>query len=237
MSSYEHGQNRNSLLGNMTPPGESLTPPNPPFSIGASGRPNSGISIASSYSPSTKEKGDNRSSLSINYLPSKFSRPHSPGISYRKANTKGGLVKRGGGRDAFADGANRMPGQNDTDYEGVNVDDWFKGKKPTLHWNRFKWFMFATNTLVSAGVATIPRDGGTVFSSRCYFSLTALSLFSTRVSSYAPPSYPQLTAWTIAALIACLLTWFNIWDHADIVRVGNGMELISELARFRDVIS
>ncbi|KAG8942884.1 hypothetical protein FRC04_003459 [Tulasnella sp. 424] len=180
MSSYEHGQNRNSLLGNMTPPGEPLTPPAPPFSIGASGRPNSGISISSSLS--TKEKGDNRSSLSINYLPSKFSRPHSPGISFRKANTKGGLVKRGGGRDAFADGANRMPGNNDTDYEGVNVDDWFKGKKPTLHWNRFKWIMFFTNTL--------------------------------------------LTVWTIAALIACLLTWFNIWDHADIVRVGNGMELI-----------
>lgn len=225
MSSYEHGQNRNSLLGNMTPPGEPLTPPAPPFSIGASGRPNSGISISSSLS--TKEKGDNRSSLSINYLPSKFSRPHSPGISFRKANTKGGLVKRGGGRDAFADGANRMPGNNDTDYEGVNVDDWFKGKKPTLHWNRFKWIMFFTNTLVSVH----PRGmEGTVFSSLCYFSLTitALSLFSTRVSSYAPFPCSQLTAWTIAALIACLLTWFNIWDHADIVRVGNGMELISK---------
>ncbi|KAG8894373.1 hypothetical protein FRC01_013006 [Tulasnella sp. 417] len=184
MSSYnEHGQNRNSLLGNMTPPmgGGDLTPPNPPFSIGASGRPNSGIStISSSYSG--KEK-DNRSSLSINYLPSKFSRPHSPGVSFHKAN-KGGLVKRGGGRDAFSDSVARMPGQNDTDYEGVNVDDWFngKGKKAALHWNRFKWVMFFTNTL--------------------------------------------LTVWSIAALIACLLTWFNIWDHADIVRVGNGMELI-----------
>lgn len=30
------------------------------------------------------------------------------------------------------------------------------------------------------------------------------------------------------ALVACLLTWFNIWNHADIVRVGNGPELIRQ---------
>ncbi|KAG8852703.1 hypothetical protein FRB96_008559 [Tulasnella sp. 330] len=186
------GRNRNSLIGSMpsTPEAQSsaipLTPPNPPFSIGASGRPNSGISI-SSLTPSQQEKRDNRSSLSINYLPSKFSRPHSPGISYRKANTGGkkGGPKRGGGRDAFADGAARMPGANDTDYDGIAVDGWFQGKPMNLqrlHWNRFKWILIFMNTL--------------------------------------------LTAWTMAALVVCLLTWFNFWNHADIIRVGNETELI-----------
>ncbi|KAG8988832.1 hypothetical protein FRB94_000377 [Tulasnella sp. JGI-2019a] len=188
------GRNRNSLLGNMSPtpstPAEHstelpLTPPNPPFSIGASGRPNSGISISNaSLTPSQKQ--DNRSSLSINYLPSKFSRPHSPGISYRKANTgKKGNVRRGGGREAFAEGEARMPGAGDTDYDGLAVDGWFQGKSPNLqrlHWNRFKWILIIMNTL--------------------------------------------LTSWTLAALVGCLLTWFNIWDHADIVRVGNETELI-----------
>ncbi|KAG8890875.1 hypothetical protein FRB99_003856, partial [Tulasnella sp. 403] len=78
----------------MPPRDAPLQPPNPPFTIGASGRPMSGISLSSTVSATGTSK-DNRSSLSINYLPSKFSRPHSPGISYRKANTGKGLVKRG----------------------------------------------------------------------------------------------------------------------------------------------
>lgn len=31
----------------------------------------------------------------------------------------------------------------------------------------------------------------------------------------------------MTALIFCLLTWFNIWTHADVVRVGNRPELIT----------
>lgn len=37
---------------------------------------------------------------------------------------------------------------------------------------------------------------------------------------------PQLSAYALVALIFCLLTWFNIWTHADIVRVGNHLELV-----------
>ena len=142
-----------SQLRNMSPSpsvhDQALTPPNPPFSAL---RPISMVS-SSTISPSSS-KQDVRNSLSVNYLPSKFSRPHSPGVSYRKANSKnGGLVKRGGGRDAFAAGASRMPGNNDEDYDGVAVDGWFqqnngKGKKPRLRWNRFKWVLFFTNTMV-----------------------------------------------------------------------------------------
>ncbi|TFK36002.1 tetraspanin Tsp2 family [Crucibulum laeve] len=35
-----------------------------------------------------------------------------------------------------------------------------------------------------------------------------------------------LTSYSLVALIFCLLTWFNVWTHADIVRVGNRDELI-----------
>lgn len=34
------------------------------------------------------------------------------------------------------------------------------------------------------------------------------------------------TAYSAVALIICLLTWFNVWTRADIVRVGNHTELI-----------
>ncbi|KZS93494.1 hypothetical protein SISNIDRAFT_411239 [Sistotremastrum niveocremeum HHB9708] len=35
-----------------------------------------------------------------------------------------------------------------------------------------------------------------------------------------------LSIYSLVALVFCLLTWFNIWDHADVVRVGNRPELI-----------
>ncbi|KAG6909479.1 hypothetical protein DXG01_017201 [Tephrocybe rancida] len=40
-----------------------------------------------------------------------------------------------------------------------------------------------------------------------------------------------LSIYSITGLIMCLLTWFNIWTHSDIIRVGNRAELaISTLA-------
>jgi hypothetical protein len=36
----------------------------------------------------------------------------------------------------------------------------------------------------------------------------------------------QLTAYSFIALIFCLLTWFDVWDRADVVRVGNRPELV-----------
>ncbi|KAF8879974.1 tetraspanin Tsp2 family [Gymnopilus junonius] len=35
-----------------------------------------------------------------------------------------------------------------------------------------------------------------------------------------------LSIYAVAALIVCLLTWFDVWDHADVIRVGNRPELI-----------
>ena len=37
---------------------------------------------------------------------------------------------------------------------------------------------------------------------------------------------PQLTIYSLTALIFCLLTWFDVWTHADVIRVGNRPELI-----------
>ncbi|KAF8196095.1 tetraspanin Tsp2 family [Pholiota molesta] len=36
-----------------------------------------------------------------------------------------------------------------------------------------------------------------------------------------------LTIYSFVGLIACLLTWFNVWSRADIVRVANNTELIT----------
>jgi hypothetical protein len=41
-----------------------------------------------------------------------------------------------------------------------------------------------------------------------------------------PSSLAQLSAYTLTLLIFTLLTWFNVWKHADVVRAGNRTELI-----------
>ncbi|KIR26471.1 tetraspanin Tsp2 [Cryptococcus deuterogattii LA55] len=93
------------------------------------------------------------SSLSLNYVPAKFTRLHAPGdYAHRR--------KQGGGRDAFASDAQRM-GQVGTvdDDEGVIFqvsESGLKKKKPKLRWNRFKWVLFfATSVLFIYGMATL----------------------------------------------------------------------------------
>jgi hypothetical protein len=96
-------------------------------------------------------------SLSVNYLPSKFS----PGVFSSAGSTRkrkgfkgieGIMPKRGGGVEAFKSGEARMPGENDDDYDGVNTG-WFGGKNAgpatgRLRWNRFKWALFVANVFV-----------------------------------------------------------------------------------------
>jgi hypothetical protein len=36
----------------------------------------------------------------------------------------------------------------------------------------------------------------------------------------------QLTFYSLCSLIICLLIWFDVWSHADVVRVGNRPELV-----------
>ena len=91
--------------------------------------------------------------------------------------------------------------------EGSNNDSdgWLAGRKTgkKMKWNRFKWILFCTNLCVRP----IP------------VSCTPSHL----ISSY---SHAQFTIYTLTGLILLLLTWFNIFTHADVVRTGNTAELV-----------
>jgi len=48
----------------------------------------------------------------------------------------------------------------------------------------------------------------------------------------------QLTIYSIVTIIICLLTWFNVFQHADVVRVGNRPELVvSTIAAVAGIIT
>lgn len=120
-----------------------LEPPSAPFS--------------SNNAPSIGSASD--VSLSVNYIPAKFSASLLTGGSTRKRRGKTGDVlapavpKRGGGIEAFRSGEARMPGQGDEDYDGV-TGGWLgggtgKSTPKKLRWNKFKWILFLANILVS----------------------------------------------------------------------------------------
>lgn len=87
------------------------------------------------------------SSLSVNYLPTKFG--SGPVSRKRYGKEVSGVHKQGGGREAFKANESRMPGANDEDYDGVQ-GTWFgrNPNKPALRWTKFKWVMFVANILV-----------------------------------------------------------------------------------------
>lgn len=105
-------------------------------------------------------------SLSINYLPKKFSssmlNPVGSGARRRKVaaamNGKKGagglqIPKMGGGVEAFKSGEARMASEGDDDYDGVNIKrgSWFPGAEPgsrKMRWTRFKWTLFVANLVV-----------------------------------------------------------------------------------------
>ncbi|KAF9558886.1 hypothetical protein CPC08DRAFT_536637 [Agrocybe pediades] len=145
-----------------------LAPPNAPF---ASASGNAYRGSPDNLSLASNAGSNSNLSLSVNYLPTKFSASI---VSARKRG-KGKMddddglrmPKRGGGTDAFRSGEARMengPGRT------------------KLRWTKFKWIIFVTNTL--------------------------------------------MFLYSIAALIVCLLVWFDVWTHADVLRVGNRPELI-----------
>lgn len=115
-----------------------------------------------------KDPGSRPMSLSINYVPAKFAKLHAPGEYAHRRKGKGdeGLVKRGGGRSAFADDAGRMGavGFVDDDYGteykvgkgGLKKKD--KKKWATLRWNRFKWCLFVANTVVRLSYLAVREE-------------------------------------------------------------------------------
>ena len=125
---------------------DSLEPPAAPFA----------------FSPTLRSRGsspnlDNESSsvsLSLNYLPKKFSsRMLNAGNPRRRKNAGEGakgvdpkFPKRGGGVDAFRSGEARMPSEGSNN----DSDGWLAGRKTgkKMKWNRFKWILFCTNLCV-----------------------------------------------------------------------------------------
>ncbi len=123
-----------------------LVPPNLPFA--------SNVSLASGslHTNSPYLGAQSSLSLSVNYLPTKFS----DAVLYNGLKNRGKAFplgpKRGGGREAFRSGEARMPGEGDEDYDGIQGSLFTKegGRtKPRLRWNRFKWSLFISNFLVS----------------------------------------------------------------------------------------
>lgn len=102
------------------------------------------------FSPAFLDR-DNMSNLSltVNYLPSKFSSsmldPQGPRRRKGKASEFGelGIPKQGGGVEAFRSGANRIPGREDE-------DEWTSNSKRRrkMKWTKFKWILFFSNILV-----------------------------------------------------------------------------------------
>lgn len=136
------------ILTDMNSP---LDPPSAPFA----GSSQASINRNNPYAGNNDNTSSSNISLTVNYLPSKFSSTLlSPGPRKRKGNSKRfdiGVPKRGGGVEAFRNGAARIPGAGDED-EDVS-SGWFTGKegrktKQKLRWNKFKWTLFISNILV-----------------------------------------------------------------------------------------
>ncbi|KAJ6578270.1 hypothetical protein B0H19DRAFT_932775 [Mycena capillaripes] len=130
------GSTRHILAPSAATSTEHLEPPSAPFKGGS--RP---------ASPSGSAH-----SLTVNYLPSKFSNTL---ISRRRGlNGKGGdggmgMVPRGGGVEAFRANAARMPGAGDEDYDGVDLRPGQLLPNRKLRWTRFKVILFIANIFLS----------------------------------------------------------------------------------------
>ncbi|KAI6131928.1 hypothetical protein EDD17DRAFT_1776567 [Pisolithus thermaeus] len=112
-------------------------------------------------------------SLSVNYLPSKFSSGiFSPGARRCKHGVDLSIPKRGGGWETSYDGVsgNRFGGK-----EGGHTH-------PRMRWNKFKMELFVANVCLSV--------------------------------------------YALTSLIFCLLTWFDVFEHANIVHIGNCTDFI-----------
>ena len=137
-----------------------LERPTPPFVLaGSSGLSSGTASPTPVQTPNPEHKLMTESSsvsLSVNYLPTKFSSTMLNAGARRRKNGAGKkgeqapMTKIGGGVEAFRSGEARMPGEGDEDYDGVNLKEgWFGTKNGRrMSWNRFKWTLFFANICV-----------------------------------------------------------------------------------------
>lgn len=149
------------MLADMHSP---LEPPSAPFA----GRQDSSRSFSPKESPLLGSSGLSPS-LSVNYLPSKFSNSL---VNKRRKNGKGPdylMPKQGGGREAFKSNEARMPGDGDDDYDGVDVFGTKEGgrTRPKGRWNRFKWTLFVANFVVSTPLFSFSSLRAVIATSPC----------------------------------------------------------------------
>ncbi|KAJ7446654.1 hypothetical protein B0H11DRAFT_1745592 [Mycena galericulata] len=113
---------------------------------------------ASAFGISADGSGGNRAStsLSVNYVPSKFSDALATGGARRRRKVGAGgkraaMGARGGGVDAFKKGEARMPGPEDRDdlHPPTDRPNWLDKAEPGGRWTRFKWVLFVFNAAYS----------------------------------------------------------------------------------------
>ncbi|EAU85773.1 tetraspanin Tsp2 [Coprinopsis cinerea okayama7 len=153
-------------------------------------------------------------SLSVNYLPTKFSsgmlNAELEGKSgTRRRRGKGAIrdvdvmlkvPKMGGGLDAFKAGEARMGGED----EDADLYDTSRSTSSS-----FGKVMFWKKDKKRRQGSSPPKEmRWNRFKWILFISNTVLTIYS------------------FACLIVCLLLWFGAWQHADVVRVGNRTELI-----------
>jgi hypothetical protein len=155
----------------------------------------------------------NTVSLSVNYLPSKFSsgmlskelQEKDVGTRRRKPRRTGKSVERlleipkmGGGVEAFKAGESRIREDDDETYRHGESST----RRPRALLSRLTFW----------------KRGDTGAASK--------SMRWNRFKSVLFVSNAVLTVYSFGAFVVCLLLWFDAWTHVDVIRVGNRPELV-----------
>lgn len=200
----------------LTQANSKLVPPNLPFASDVS------LATGSVHTGSPYIGAQSSLSLSVNYLPTKFS----DAVLYNGLKNRGKAFplgpKRGGGREAFRSGEARMPGDGDEDYDGIQGSFFSKegGRtKPRLRWNGFKWTLFFSNFLVSILSLFFDPPSYVLRRSRSrerhllisFFGFSSLDIpslasYSCFVLGLTSGNMPTLSGWAIAPSSSCPLS-------------------------------
>ncbi|PPQ71732.1 hypothetical protein CVT26_007642 [Gymnopilus dilepis] len=199
---------------------------------------------ASPFDPTpAMSTGDSNLSLAVNYIPSKFSNPrlsslttssadHAPAVTFasgaagprrrrtgsrrREESLGPGVPKMGGGVEAFRSGEARIGGEGDEDEDGEEDGDGEEVDERGAGRGRKSWFAYSRTRNGARGRPGHPK------ARKARWNGFKWCLFIANLA---------LTLYSLTALIFCLLTWFNVWAHADVIRAGNHTELaLSTLA-------
>ncbi|KAF7300364.1 hypothetical protein HMN09_00919700 [Mycena chlorophos] len=174
------------------------------FDAAHSRSPSVAMSLSALAAASGGEGNRASTSLSLNYVPSKFSdvlvhpgarrrRRHNSETGQRLLKAEkgqagaGGLVRaptmaRGGGVDAFRRGEARVADDRDDLHPPVGKKGWMDRAEATSRWTRFKWVLFVFNVV---------------------YTIVA-----------------------VGSVITCLLVWLDIFSGAQVLRVANRTPLV-----------